>query len=250
MIFEFIALSAVGLIVIGPKDLPKASRLAGRFTGKTLKTVLQLKQTLQQSSDSEVIQLKQDLEKGLGELSSIRGEIKRSINLRNTVFISNPLESPLNNINIQQQSVTSSSLEIKETSPLSQQPIQTSQPKQNTTLISSSLNPFAMVGQQHIQQQTIQTFDLEKAKQISQQVTKPNPYEIDPSFKPTIPSQYNTSPFGKVYYGPPTMEELYDDSSLLAKTERLNSGADLMSKAVLEQYYARHADKKEKEEEK
>src|SRR3989338_11390716 len=82
----------LGTILFKPQEIPKYARVLGRFSGKSLKLILEAKSTLSKSKDSELLVMKKEFDYMMSEVASVRGEIRKGFNMRS---ITNGLQSKM-----------------------------------------------------------------------------------------------------------------------------------------------------------
>ncbi len=74
---EILVIAMLALIVVGPKDLPKMMRTAGRFIGKIKAMGQEFKDAFDQiAEDDELVELKKEIEelKQMGQMSNLSDE--------------------------------------------------------------------------------------------------------------------------------------------------------------------------------
>lgn len=74
---EMLIIAVLALIVVGPKDLPKMMRMAGRYVGKVKAMGQEFKDALNQiGEDEELADLRKEIEelKAMGQMSNLSDE--------------------------------------------------------------------------------------------------------------------------------------------------------------------------------
>ena len=74
----------VGLatLVVRPQEIPKYSRIFGRFCGKSLKLLTEAKASVSKSKDTELLQMKKEFDFLMSEVATVRSEVKKGLNMR------------------------------------------------------------------------------------------------------------------------------------------------------------------------
>ncbi|KAL9654396.1 hypothetical protein ABK040_010423 [Willaertia magna] len=96
MVSLVLAILAVGIgtVILKPQELPKYSRILGRFAGKSLKMIMETKSSLSQSKDTELLQMKREFDHLMSEVATVRSEVRKGFNLRTISTVAfNPEEN-------------------------------------------------------------------------------------------------------------------------------------------------------------
>eukprot|EP00884_Botryococcus_braunii_P005296 jgi/Botrbrau1/14768/Bobra.0284s0002.1 len=79
---ELLLIGGAGFLLIGPRDLPLYSRLAGRAAGRAVAFINEVRSKLiNVANDAEVTKLHEEIQQGLLELRTIRHELRSGINI-------------------------------------------------------------------------------------------------------------------------------------------------------------------------
>ncbi|KAK9819727.1 hypothetical protein WJX72_001678 [[Myrmecia] bisecta] len=81
---ELLVYLVVAAVVIGPKDLPKVARAAGRLTGQAASYVSTARsRMLTFAEETELTKLHQEMQESMHQLQAIRAELRSGVNLMN-----------------------------------------------------------------------------------------------------------------------------------------------------------------------
>lgn len=272
---------AAASVAIGPKQLPKAARIFGRLTGRTVKFIGDLRLTLNQSRDSEVMRLKSDLEQVVNQFTQIQSEVKRGLTLRgghgggtattNTAAASvRHTASSASSAPSAAQATTAqaTATEATVTPPRqtgdaipTQNMGQTFASRSDATVVAleshppSFANAFASLHQSNrVSDDKAGDREEENRKQFMRQLKEVqessmekhgNPYSWDEAEEQWAREQFRRhrgksvdNPFASVSLGHQPLNDLYEDGSSGIHTETMGSGADILSKNILERHFA------------
>ncbi len=119
MLFTAIVLITGAAFVAGPTQLPKAARIFGRFTGRSVQFLFQTKESISQaanSGESEVLKMKKDLDALMGEFYSVRSDIRQGFNIRKlgVPSSSSSVEAPTDNHQFSPTNVSTTTVEVSD----------------------------------------------------------------------------------------------------------------------------------------
>lgn len=269
-------------VAIGPKELPKAARIFGRLTGRTVKFIGDLRLTLNQSRDSEVMRLKSDLEQVVNQFTQIQTEVKRGLTLRGgggggttaaaayetavrhgqhtasaaptaigTAVAPRRTEEAVSTQNMARilasQSDATAAEELHSASFAN-----AFASMHHSNRLSVSSDDDAMVAEEAAKSKEERKQFMRQLKEVQESSVEKhrNPYSWDEAEERWAQEQFRRhrgkpvdNPFASVPLGHQPLNDLYEDGSSSIHTETMGSGADILSKNILERHFATfHAD--------
>jgi Sec-independent protein translocase protein TatA len=248
----------VGAAVLAPQHLPKASRILGRFTGRSVRFLHELKESFSKTtaSDSEMMKMKKDFDSLMGELYSVRSDIRQGFNIRryssysdfNTGTNIATTSNTASSANTATAAATGSIDHVTTASVVQSNIIKEQNVMNNSSGRGShfamafasmqSVSTFIEQQQQQPQQQYEQKiFEQSISENRKNNENNNNIVEEMEKFK-KVSIDLKQSPFAAVNFSAQSLRGLQEDGSSNIRTENLGGGADLISKSILEKNFA------------
>jgi Sec-independent protein translocase protein TatA len=253
----------VGAAVLAPQHLPKASRILGRFTGRSVRFLHELKDSFSKTtaSDSEMMKMKKDFDSLMGELYSVRSDIRQGFNIRrhtsysdfNTGTSAATTGNTAASANTATAAAATGSIDYVATASVIQSNIMKEQSVVNNSSGRGSNFAMAFASMQSVstfieqQQQPQQLYEQKIFEQSISENRKNNEnnnsiVEEMEKFK-KVSIDLKQSPFAAVNFSAQSLRGLQEDGSSNIRTENLGGGADLIAKSILEKNFAIYSQK-------